>query len=139
MSRFKDKITASTSGLAHASMAMARRAIAAPATEEQEAKAAMGDLAVTPKASGKHRPYRRLIKYDREGPLYRQIGVVRIGGVLRPIMQTYFLHRFKHATKGERVYSGGPTIRLPNAPPAVSPVLAFYGSHGPARRVKVAA
>lgn len=138
MSRFKDKITASTSGLANAALMGARAALAAPPTEEERNRA-HNTVQVTPKATGKHRPYRRLVHYDRTGPFHRQVGEARIAGKLVPIMQTYFVHTFRHATKGARIYSGGPGIRLPYVPPAYSAAARFYGYHGPARPAKVAA
>jgi hypothetical protein len=97
------------------------------ATEEKAADMDRSGLMVTPKASGKHRPYRRIVHYDRSGPFHRQVGIKIIAGRIIPMMQTYFVHAFRHATKGPRVYTGGPNIRLPYAPPAASPVLAFYG------------
>lgn len=50
-------------------------------------------------------PYRKIIKYERDGPFYRQVGASPDG---RPILQTYYRHRFLHATKGWRVNSHVP-------------------------------
>ena len=82
---------------------------------------------VTPKLGKAGRPYRRIIKYERVGPLHRQVGIKWLHGECWPIMQTFFKHRFLHATKGWREYTGGPLMRMPYAPPALNPAAAFYG------------
>jgi len=57
--------------------------------------------AVTPKAGKKGMYGRRLIRYERTGPFYRQTGVRADG---REIMRPYFVHKVLHATKGWRTY-----------------------------------
>lgn len=137
-SRVKDRLTASASGFATASIAAAHAAMTAPTREEAAAVDHSG-LTITPKASGKFRPYRRLVQYHRVGPLHRQVGIKIIAGKELPMMQTYFVHHFMHATKGPRKYSGGPSIRMPYAPQAVSPRVAFYGGIRARKRQLLAA
>jgi hypothetical protein len=85
------------------------------------------DLTVSKKL-GKQRSFgRRLIRYERLGPFHRQTGDRSIGGTILPMMQTYFLHRFLHATKGWREYLGGATLRVPMSPSMKQYPAAFFG------------
>lgn len=121
-SPFKDIMRAGVSGLA---TTMAQMMNPAPA-KEQPAKDDSG-LTVQPHASRKYRPYRRVTKYHRVGPLHRQIAVKVMAHESWPVMQTFYEHHFLHATKGWRIYTGGPSMRMPFAPPANSARLSFYG------------
>jgi hypothetical protein len=73
------------------------------------------DKTVTNKTGKKYRFGRRIINYERKGPLHRQVGIRWLHGESWPIMQSYFTHRFLHATKGWREYTGGPALRMPMA------------------------
>ena len=66
-------------------------------------------ITVTHKAGGRDTTLRRIIAYVRKGPFYRQIGVRVVGRLREPIMETYYEHRFLHATKGWRVYAHLPS------------------------------
>lgn len=125
-SRFKDKINASTSGLATESRLRGAAAAAYVKPDDSKARDDSG-LTITPKASRVGVPYRRLIGYERTGPWHRQIGITIIGGKELPLMQTYFVHRYMHATKGPRAYTGSANMRLPFAPQNGSPRVRFYG------------
>lgn len=66
------------------------------------------------KAAGKRGSFmRRIIGYTRTGPFHRQTGVRWLHGEAWPLMQTYFIHTFTHATKGKRKYVGGSVMRMP--------------------------
>ena len=84
---------------------------------------------VTPKAGKRASPARRITQYERLGPFHRQVGIKYLAGEGWPLMQTYFVHRFLHATKGWRTYIGGPNMTMPRPLPAVNHARAFYGSH----------
>jgi len=85
------------------------------------------DHQVTNQSGKRATPYRRIVGYERLGPLHRQVGIKWLHGEAWPIMQTYFKHRFLHATKGWREYTGGSRVRMPQASSGVPPRLAFYG------------
>lgn len=76
----------------------------------------------------KGKSHRRIIDYKRTGPFYRQVGTKTVADRVLPLMQTYWKHRFLHATKGWREYHGGQTIRIPRGPvPNWSRRATFYG------------
>lgn len=64
-------------------------------------------VAVTSTCGKRGTNYRRIIKHVRTGPWHRQIGIKWRNGEALPLMQTYFVDEFLHATKGWRVYSHG--------------------------------
>lgn len=84
---------------------------------------------VTPRAGKRGTPMRSIVAYERKGPFFRQVAEKFVSGEAWPVMQRYFVHRFKHATKGWREYTGGPVMTMPQAMPAINPARAFYGSH----------
>lgn len=66
------------------------------------------------KQTGKRGKFmRRIIGYERRGPYHRQVGIRWLHGESWPMMQTYFIHRFRHATKGVREYHGGSSMVMP--------------------------
>lgn len=72
-------------------------------------------VSVTPQLGKKGTPMRRIIAYRREGPFYRQTGVRVVADSTIPMLQQWFSHHFQHATKGWRVFKGGPLLKLPQA------------------------
>jgi hypothetical protein len=88
-----------------------------------------GKSEVTPKAGKPHSPFRRIVKYERKGPFYRQVGERWLAGESFPIMQAYYKHKYLHATKGWREYTGGPRMSIPHAFNHLPARLAFYGKH----------
>jgi hypothetical protein len=97
---------------------------------------------VTRKRGMRGRPYRRIADYYRTGPFYRQVGGKWLQGEEWPIMETFFVHHFLHATKGWRTYTGGSVMRMPRANPPgyhVDRAREFYGHHYIARPPRFAA
>lgn len=68
---------------------------------------------ITSSCGKKGTPLRRIIGYRHEGPYHRQVGLKWMLNEAWPIVQTYYKHHFLHATKGWRVYTGGPAMRIP--------------------------
>lgn len=96
-----------------------------------ERKAVDDTPIVSPKKGKRGKFCARLITYERGGPFHRQVGIKWLHGECWPIMQTYFKHRWLHATKGWREYTGGPSMRLPvtSNQGAVPRRISFYGHH----------
>lgn len=84
---------------------------------------------ITPTAGKPGSPARRLVRYERLGPFHRQVGLKWMAGESWPLMQTYFVHRLLHATKGWRTYVGGPNMTMPHPRRALNHAQMFYGSH----------
>lgn len=84
---------------------------------------------VTPKAGKPGDPYRRIVRYERDGPYYREVGHRWLNGERFPIIQGFYNHRFLHATKGWRVYTGGERMTLPHTYRHAPARVAFYGRH----------
>lgn len=78
------------------------------------------------KLGKKGQKYRRLINYFRTGPFVRQVGSKWVAGEEWPLLHTFYVHHWLHATKGWRTYSGGAGMRLPNAlAPGAHPAMAM--------------
>jgi hypothetical protein len=104
-----------------------KRAVAAGMDPVEELAKAKDPQQVSKKLGKKYRFGRRLIGYERRGPFQRQVEVKYLHGEAWPVMQEFYVHRLKHATKGWRAYTGGPALRMPYSMPVPPYPVRFFG------------